>query len=491
VTAALKTSTTPPAVDVAREIARCAVSVEYFVRHYCQIKDDAEWMAFDLWREQAELLDDFTAHDQVAVLKARQLGLSWLALSWLLWIMVTRPGSTVLIVSLREEEAQALLGDRLQGMWRRLPEWLRGTDDGGVKRWRLSNGSVARALPANRGDSYTASAVLVDEADLIPRLDRLLGSLEPTINDGGQIVLVSRADKARPGSTFKRLWQAGRTDPSSGWSSRFLPWHVRPGRDAQWYAARCRDSMDKDGTLDSVHEQYPATPEQALSPGASGKRLPATHLLPVYELREAAPGEDLDGLPGLRVHSAPAPGRRYVIGADPAEGLLGSGNDDSAAVVVDFDTGEHVATVQGRLEPKRDFPAVLVALSAAYGDAAILVERNNHGHTVIAALEHTGVTLLDGPDGRPGYHKSAPSKARLWADVWGEVVEVSRSRQEDGDAPPLVCDAVCYQQLASLERATCKAPQGQHDDVADAWGLAQAARALPDPAAWLRGLTTG
>jgi len=115
-TAALKASTATQAVDHKVEFAMCALSVEYFVRTYCQIKDDAEWMAFDLWREQAELLDDFTAHDQVAVLKARQLGLSWLALSWLLWIMVTRPGSTVLIVSLREEEAQALLGDRLQGM---------------------------------------------------------------------------------------------------------------------------------------------------------------------------------------------------------------------------------------------------------------------------------------------------------------------------------------------------------------------------------------
>ena len=42
--------------------------------------------------------------------------------------------------------------------------------------WQLSNGSRVLAFPTTAGDSYTASLAIVDEADLVPDLGRLMAA---------------------------------------------------------------------------------------------------------------------------------------------------------------------------------------------------------------------------------------------------------------------------------------------------------------------------
>jgi len=65
---------------------------------------------------------------------------------------------------------------------------------------------------------------------------------------------------------------------------------------------------------------------------------------------EGAPieGAGAPPVPNLTVFAVPVPGRKYVIGADPAEGNPTS--DDSAATVLDVETGEEVATLAGKFE---------------------------------------------------------------------------------------------------------------------------------------------
>ena len=43
------------------------------------------------------------------ILKARQLGLSWLVVGWALWLMLFQPAATVLFFSKRDQEAVLLL----------------------------------------------------------------------------------------------------------------------------------------------------------------------------------------------------------------------------------------------------------------------------------------------------------------------------------------------------------------------------------------------
>jgi hypothetical protein len=158
---------------------------------------------------EADLLQ---ANRLLVVLKARQLGLTWLVLAFALWLMLFYPIATVLLFSRRDDEAADLLAVRLRGLYDRLPAFLqvRGFATDNDHELALASGSRALAFPTTAGDSYTATLAIVDEADLCPDLDRLMRAVKPTIDGGGRMVLLSRPDKAKPQSPFKRIYTAAR-----------------------------------------------------------------------------------------------------------------------------------------------------------------------------------------------------------------------------------------------------------------------------------------
>ena len=131
----------------------------------------------------------------------------------------------------------------------------------------------------------------------------------------------------------------------------FLPWHARPSRDAAWYEPQAADIQHRTGSLDDLHEQYPATDAEALVPRTLDKRLAPAWLHQCYQEREplAQLPDDAPSIPGLEVYALPQPGHSYAIGADPAEGNPTS--DDSALAVVDEGTGEEVAALAGKFQP--------------------------------------------------------------------------------------------------------------------------------------------
>ena len=112
-------------------------------------------------------------------------------------------------------------------------------------------------------------------------------------------------------------------------------------------------------------------------------------------------------------------------------------------------------------------PAVLAGhagvISDWYNEAAILVERNNHGHAVLPALR-----VLKGRDKRPGWLDNSLGKTLLY-DALADSVQ---------DEDILLHSFVTYQQVASIEGASLRAPEGQADDRADALALANLARTL-------------
>src|ERR1700722_12228946 len=125
-----------------------------------------------VWRPVYEHADNRL----VVVLKARQLGLTWLVLAFALWLMLFHPIATVLLFSRRDDEAADLLAVRLHGMYDRLPAWLQaeGITADNAHEWALSSGSRALAFPTTAGDGYTATLAVVEGADLCPDLDRLM-----------------------------------------------------------------------------------------------------------------------------------------------------------------------------------------------------------------------------------------------------------------------------------------------------------------------------
>ncbi len=439
--------------------AKCALSFPYWLDTYGCIYDPAArgWTPFRLWPAQMALAGQLQAGRQFVILKARQMGLTWLCAGCALWLMLFRPAATALLFSRRDDEAVHLLKFRLRGMYDRLPAWMQAArlDVANDHELRLSNGSAALAFPTTGGRSYTATFALVDEADHVPELDRLLDAVKPTVDAGGRLILLSTADKGRPGSPFKRIYEAARTGEND-YAPVFLPWRARPDRTAAWYAAIRRDFEQRDGCTDSLFGEYPANDVEALAGRTLDRRFAAAWLAKCDGTRG---GAEVQGSRGAEVQ-----GRAYVIGADPAEGNPQS--DESAASCIAVDTGEQVAVIAGRYEP-RVFAGLLLELSAAYNDAPILVERNNHGHAVLLWLRENGsATLLAGRDGKDGWLTTGQGKALAY-DAAAAALRAGATR---------IRDRVTLGQLMAIRGATLSAPPGEADDRATAHVLALAAR---------------
>lgn len=454
------------------ELRACKGSPAHFINTYAQVYDATarDWLAFRLWPAQARVLVDLEQHRLTCIVKARQLGLSWLVVGWALWLMLFRPAATVLFFSKRDAEAVHLLNFRLRGMLGRLPAWLaQEVTVDNAHDLRLANGSTGLAFPTTGGRSYTATLAVVDEADFAENLDGLLNAVKPTIDAGGRLVLVSTSNKAQPESAFKRIYRAAERSENS-YRPVFLPWSARPERTAAWYAAQRADVLARTGALDDLYQEYPTSVMEAFAPRARDRRFSAEWL----SRADRTGGDPVVGgpaLPGLVVFAEPVAGGVYVIGADPAEGNPQS--DESAAVVLDVPThgrpgGRQMAVLGGRVEPAV-FGAQLAALAAYYNGAAVLVERNNHGHAVQLWLREFAPTrLLNGLDGKPGWLSSGRGKA-VALDAAAEAIR-------DGGA--WVRDRETLAQLASIEGTSLRAPVGQHDDRAVALCLALAALRL-------------
>lgn len=456
------------------ELIRCKLSPAYFINAHCKIYDNVttRWLPFTLWPEQTRSLEVIDRERLVVILKARQLGMSWLCLGYILHSMIFRPIAKPLVFSRTEEDAMYLLGDeRLRGMFKQLPDWMKqimdATSVGDASRtWELTNGSVAHAFPPNRGDSYTGTIALADEFDLLTAKEQsqLLRSVKPTVDAGAKFIMLSRVDKQNTDSVFKKTF-VGAEAGKNGWAPIFLSCFARPDRDEAWYERQEQEAQSFESPKDYLWEQYPRSSAEALAPKALDKRIPAEWLLQCYEAME--PLDDYDGpaLGGLEVYRVPEPGRRYIAAGDPAEGNPSS--DHSALAVLDAVTGEEVAAMAGLYQPAV-FAEYLDEIGKWYNNAALLVERNNHGAAVILWLqEHSELELLCGIDGKPGWLTTNKSKAIMYAAC----------AMAFRDKTVTLHSFATYNQLASIDGNKLEAPKPLKDDRATSFALAVVAPA--------------
>lgn len=448
------------------EWKKCSKNVVYFVMNYVKIYDSIEsgWIPFHLWPDQIQVLRDLEANKLVVVLKARQLGLTWLCLAFALWLALFHPIAIILLFSRRDDEAKYLLSnERLKGMYKRLPTWLQSNIIGdSTKQLKLQNGSVFYCFPTTAGDSYTATLVIVDEADLVPDLGKLLSAVKPTIDAGNRMIMISRSDKSNPKSIFKNTYRTAKLGKNK-WKAVFLPWFSRLDRTQEWYEEQKRDIISRTGYIDTLYEQYPNTDKEALSSSTANKRIPPLWLEKCYEpmdpLLEQDWPEEVPAIPDLRIYKLPEPGLTYSVGLDPAEGNPNS--NDSSINVICKETGEQVAVIAGKHEPET-ISGYADDIAIFYNHAPILIGRNNHGHTCISWFENFGQSdLLNGPDEKPGWLETRPGRTSLYDDC--------ATGAKNGDY--IIHDKDTYDQLASIEGNTLKAPNHDEDDNADSFAL--------------------
>lgn len=249
------------------EWLKCAADAAYACDTY-GIIDDAQGlgdgrgvMRFRLWPAQVALLWTLLTNRLVLVLKARQLGISWICCWYALWLCLFHPGKVVLLFSRGQDEANEMLR-RVRVLYERLPEWMRQAAPALLKQnteeMAWANESRIQSLPASPGSgrSFTASLAIMDEAAFMQWASELYTAMKPTIDGGGQLIVLSTAN-GRANLFFDLCDRARRG--VSGFAFRFLPWHARPGRDAAWYALTEAEAVDSA----LMRQEYPATPDEA------------------------------------------------------------------------------------------------------------------------------------------------------------------------------------------------------------------------------------
>lgn len=396
------------------ELAKCAADVAFFIHHFGWIDDSqghgegGGTMPFHLWPAQVQVAWQFMLQRLVLILKARQLGISWLCCGYALWLCLFQPGKVVLLFSKGQAEANELLR-RIKVLYARLPPWMRDALPAVARdnstEFGFANGSRVQSLPATEsaGRSLTASLVILDEAAFLQFADALYTALKPTIDAGGQLIILSTANGV--GNLFHKLWtraQAGQ----HGFHAIFLPWWARPGRDAAWYAAQLAEYTDPQ----MVKQEYPASSTESFLVSGRVRFAAEWCARQAANVRAGLPQHqwptDLQHVPGLTIYALPG-ARRTIIGADVAEGL--EHGDFSAATVLDADRWEELAHLHGHWEPDV-FGRYLAVLGTAYG-AEVACERNNHGHTVLATLRALGYSRIsNGHDERPGWLTNPQTK---------------------------------------------------------------------------------
>lgn len=186
----------------------------------------------------------------------------------------------------------------------------------------------------------------------------------------------------------------------------------------------------------------------------------------------------------LTVWKRPVKGRRYIIGADPSEGVLGG--DPAAAGVLDFETGEQVARLHGYIRPP-DFARYLAQIGKVYNHATLAPEANNHGQSVLDCLR-----LIERyPTSRIYHHVDVDRDARKRVKKLGWLTDAkSRPLMLDSlalalrDGGLVVNDAKFLGECRTFnlqENGKYEADEGSHDDLVFAWGIASYVRQASSP----------
>lgn len=351
---------------------------------------NAVQQAFELRRGQRNI-----------VLKARQLGLTtWVAARFFLRT-ITQPGTLTLQVAHTQEAAEAIFRI-VHRFVAHLPEELRNgplmTSHASVRQLVFpsldSQYLVVSAADRNAGRGLTAQNLHCSELARWPGDPcETLAGLRAALAPEGELVLESTPDGV--GGGFHDEWQRAE---ETGMVRHFFPWWM----EARYRAAAVdtaalttdeRNLMEREGLdLEQIgfrrqvranfrglaRQEYAEDAESCFrTSGACVFELEAIET----RLAELSPPVETRQNGELAIWLPPMAGKRYVVAVDPAGG--GSEGDYSAAQVVELETGLQCAEYAGHMSGL-NLAQLTTELAKEYNEAELVVERNNHGSSVLA-----------------------------------------------------------------------------------------------------------
>lgn len=376
------------------------------------------------WEWQGDLIDWWVNEFITAVLKARQLGVTWCAAGTGLWYIAMVPGTRVLCQSIGEDEAADIIDHAwemylsLRDNHPHLVNHLKLVRPTNGRRPHMDiefehpNGRKSRfnAMPSTsaKGHGRTASFVIMDEFARHPYARESYKATVPTqagsAKASGRTAIISTGNGVstdeESGNFFHHLWTNRRF---YGLQTKFLRWDTNPDRDESWYQRVAMKLPHRDRG-----EQYPNDEFEAFIltgdtffDSADLMHYHENLLVPKYtfdwhRIDGSLQAKQRRGEFGsVSVFQPPVQGRTYAMGVDVSTGY---GRDYSCGYVIDLVSQQIVCELHGRMD--YDILGEQLHFTGRwYNDALIAVERGGgYGEAVIIALR-------DGKDGRPPYRR--------------------------------------------------------------------------------------
>ncbi len=446
-----------------------------------------------------------TARD--VILKPRQVGFTTLEQARDVFHFLTVPGARVVATcqSLTDHDPFKLLSKNYRVMFESLAraglklnfrtessgEWTLADRDASL---RIVEAGASEAAAAKKGRAGTISRLHLTETAFYEYADETLNAMlecVPSADNGSEIVNESTPNGAA-GFFYKQCRDAG--SGRGAYKFHFFPWFeaseyatpLDPGETVvpesereelltahgvtpeqlKWYRAKVVDK----GGQDKTDQEYPSDPDTCFLVSGRGffDQAVTTRLIEL-----AIPPVERRDHDRISIWKKPEEGKRYILSVDTSEG---GGGDPSGCIVRDRATTEHCATISGQY-PTWELARAAAKLGAEYNWALIPVERNNHGHAVLQALEreqkypHIYLHTADGKLGWPTNPVTRPQMLDELDDAHRRGLWTSPDRN------------VLTQFRTFIVTATGKAEaaRGENDDLVIAEAIWWAVRQIPDP----------
>lgn len=486
-------------VQNGRDSVQCAKDPQWYLQKHAWIQhrttgQNIKWKA---WPYLTDLIQILQNENDVVILKARQLGFSWLIAAYGEWKVKFSEAGKALYLSQREDDAWSLLS-KSRFIWEHCPEHLRFPLEHDGQGWlHFWQGGEIKALPSTQdaGRGTDATFVLRDELAMHPEGEKNYTSIRPAIDAGGQLVDLStinkldyenhftdRVERAYKGSV-KRTLPSGLEVYTGGESKAcliFASWRLRPVRQEgltldEWFDRNIKPKY----TSFQIEQEYPASIQQALNPVETKSFFDRKALdemtLQVDEPKRDVPFDTHNGI--VRFYKLPSLSRRYVVFTDPSTGS----EDPFATVVMDVATGEWVCTATGNIpaqEVARIHDELVKTYNKAYNAAEVNAQAGGIVLETLNNLETPNVAPRRGVDGKVVFGKkgwlTVPTMRDRVLDDYATAIRLQLITIHDRDA---IAQHKYFIYARHGDKLRAEQVRGKHDDWimagSGAWAIAK------------------
>lgn len=278
------------ALTLEREYILTDMPTEEFIDEYVYIENKDNLgeptVKFEMWEGQRSALREMIDNRLCIILKARQLGFTWLCLSIFVHFVLKFVGFRVIVLSETEEKSKELI-NRCDLILSKLPEWVIVSEEK-FKQYKRANGAgkykglyyrkstlkveiiradrddeahtstiIAQPATAGAGRSLTADIVFFDEWAFHKFAEDIFNAAYPTMARPTSGKFIGLSTNKR-GSLYEDIWKHA---AERKFHKIFRSCFTDPRRDEKWYEETAATMRGK------MQQEFPRTEEEALNAG--------------------------------------------------------------------------------------------------------------------------------------------------------------------------------------------------------------------------------